>query len=485
MKTTSKRSYTKRGYGRLYIRTKDGRERKPGSGFKGTYYLEYNYPTGEINPVTGKQVSKRKKVQLTFEDGSPVTTHPEAEKARERIVNQYLSGNKKERLERLKAELEVIEHDQAKAIEDANPPLTIEDAWEAYLSSHERPDSGEELLRRYKGYWNKFSGWVCAQNSEIQFLRDISTKDANQYATLLVKKKVTPNTFNKHTCFLRLLFKTLSEPARLDSNPFDKIKSKKLKTEPRRELGIEELKKVLAEATGELQTLLLIGTFTGLRIGDCCTLTWNEVDLERGLIRRVPNKTKNSKKTPVTIGLPNALLAQLGRTPKGKRKGYVLPKYSALYIFRNKDGEQTRRSLIFRETQDHFEKCGIQIHKEDTGYKLEPVTGKPGKFKKVHTGKRAVVEVGFHSLRHTYVSLQAERGTPLAVVQAVVGHGNPAMTAHYTHIGEEAALQAAKALDSGITDAEFEEVREVPRWIREKLEAMTAENWEKIRGELL
>jgi hypothetical protein len=59
------------------------------------------------------------------------------------------------------------------------------------------------------------------------------------------------------------------------------------------------------------------------------------------------------------------------------------------------------------------------------------------------------------------------------------------MTAHYTHIGEEAARQAALMMPSEIVDAEFEVVREVPEWIREKLEAMTPENWEKVREELL
>ena len=53
---------------------------------------------------------------------------------------------------------------------------------------------------------------------------------------------------------------------------------------------------------------------------------------------------------------------------------------------------------------------------------------------------RKTVEVGFHSLRHTYVSLCANAGVPLAIVQAIVGHTNPAMTAHYFH-ESDAALQ--------------------------------------------
>lgn len=98
-----------------------------------------------------------------------------------------------------------------------------------------------------------------------------------------------------------------------------------------------------------------------------------------------------------------------------------------------------------------------------------------------------MIEVGFHSLRHTYISLHAERGTSQAVIQANVGHGSPAMTAHYTHIGEDAARQAATALDSGIIDVEYEVIKDdpLPKRVAEKLTTMTAENREKIRDELL
>jgi len=55
------------------------------------------------------------------------------------------------------------------------------------------------------------------------------------------------------------------------------------------------------------------------------------------------------------------------------------------------------------------------------------------------------------------------------------------MTAHYTHIGEEAARSAGHQPDSVIVDAEFEVLPDpVPDWAREKLESMTARNWKAI-----
>jgi len=87
--------------------------------------------------------------------------------------------------------------------------------------------------------------------------------------------------------------------------------------------------------------------------------------------------------------------------------------------------------------QHHLKTCGITLHKPGTG------TG----------GKRAVIEVGFHSLRHTFVSLCRESNAPLAVVESIVGHSNPSMTRHYTHVGELAAGRAVALLPSVMGEA--------------------------------
>ena len=59
--------------------------------------------------------------------------------------------------------------------------------------------------------------------------------------------------------------------------------------------------------------------------------------------------------------------------------------------------------------------------------------------------RRSVV-ASFHSLRHTFVSLSANAGVPLAAVQAIVGHTSTAMTRHYYHENEDALRRAVDAI---------------------------------------
>jgi len=465
----------KRGAGRLYKRDSSGGECSGDDDSHGAFWLEYR--------VNGQRVRQR----LIDLQGNPITERRKAEKERARILAPFAAKETVEQLRTIQAKLAGAEAAHAQAIDEANPPLLISRSWDAYLKSPERPESGDGTLRNYVGQWGRFEKWTKRQDPKPLTLRDITAQTAQNYAATLNGGAVSPNTYNKHIAFLRLFFRVLADAAGLKENPFEKIRHKNLKTNSRRELTIAELKCILESATGELQTLLYIGTFTGLRLGDCCTLIWGEVDLDRGLIRRIPNKTAKSGK-PVLIGIPAALLEKLSETPAEKRKGYVLPRYAALYNYRNDEGDPNRRPDITKGIQEHFTACEIQTSKDGTGKEAHEKAvkqwedgGRKGQ-KPVH--KRAVVEVGFHSLRHTWVSLHAAAGTPQAIVQNVIGHANPAMTAHYTHISEETARHTAEAWQ--LTEPGTAPARApLPDWARKLVEELTAKNWKRTQKELL
>lgn len=59
---------------------------------------------------------------------------------------------------------------------------------------------------------------------------------------------------------------------------------------------------------------------------------------------------------------------------------------------------------------------------------------------------RKSVVASFHSLRHTFVSISANAGVPLPVVQSIVGHCSTAMTQHYYHESENALRQTVEAI---------------------------------------
>ena len=56
--------------------------------------------------------------------------------------------------------------------------------------------------------------------------------------------------------------------------------------------------------------------------------------------------------------------------------------------------------------------------------------------------------LGFHQLRHTFISRMAEEGVPLQITQAMVGHTTEEVTKRYTHISEKARRAAVEKLEA-------------------------------------
>ena len=75
-------------------------------------------------------------------------------------------------------------------------------------------------------------------------------------------------------------------------------------------------------------------------------------------------------------------------------------------------------------------------------------------------------------------------------MEAIVGHSNPAMTRHYTHVGDAAAGRAIASLPSvaeGVVVLQEETTADSDKLkrIRILLKGMDAKNWQKTRRELL
>jgi integrase len=302
---------------------------------------------------------------------------------------------------------------------------------------------------------------------------------AEKYSAHLTKRGLSPNRFNKHVRFLELMFRVLYDKARLTLNPWENIRRKRQAPQSRRELTIDELRRVCASAQGEMRLLLAVGIYTGLRLGDAATLRWGEVDLKRGIIRRIPNKTASRNPKPIHIPIHSSLAAILDELPQESRGDYVLPETAASYL--------RDPSIVTNSVRTIMEVNGISVHKPGTGFKT--VTDSDGKEKQVHSGTRACVEVGFHSLRHTFVSMCREANAPLSVVESLVGHSNPTMTRLYSHTSELAAVSAVNLLPA-VMGGDIPTPMPSPRMvaaapIRALVEKLTGKNWKTTRDELL
>lgn len=354
----------------------------------------------------------------------------EAEKQRDAVMRPIMVGNRADALAIIKSKLDDAKTEVDVIHDEQNPPTTIDGAWDAFVKSPNRPDSGSVTLEAYQFQWEAFVRWVKSNHPAIQQLRQANQEIAEEYAAHLTIKGITPNTFNKHICLCALVFDVLSKKAKTPYNPFAKperaggtgIQRKRLVTQHHRELTTEELVKVCQSASGELRAMLAMGLYLGTRLGDAALMDWGAIDMIKRFIRYTPRKTARRSGKILTVPLHRVLFDVLNETPPVKRKGYVHPDMAKLYTTQ---GPTAVTGIV----RNHFKKCGIKTNNKGRGVRQSTV-------------------VSFHSLRHSAVTLLREAGAPLSVTMAIVGHFTLAMHDTYSHAGESALKKSVAAMPS-------------------------------------
>jgi integrase len=349
----------------------------------------------------------------------------EARAVRDRMIEPLTLGTERARLSAVQAAIGTVDA-RLDQIADARPATSIRHGWQAYLDQQNRPDSGPSTLARYEGWFEAFARWMDDQHSVVVEMRHVAQIHADEYARH-VAKLVSPTTFNRTINTLSLVWRVLEQSARITSNPWKQIARKRFTVHSRREMTVEELGRVCAAATGETRILIALGVYCGLRLGDAALLRWADVDMIKGIISLVPQKTARRSQKRVTLPIHPALITMLAETEPPRRKGYVMPSVAERY--------QQYDAALSRDVAKLFESVGIVTSAAMEG----TMRNRP--------------ECGYHSLRHTFVSLCAAGGVPQSVVQSLVGHGSPAMTMHYTHVGTEAAARAVALLPDLSTPA--------------------------------
>ncbi len=396
----------------------------------------------------------------------------EAEKKRDALLAPLAVTDETEKARALANRAANMET-QLDAIRDAaRPRLSVTAAWAAYAAAPNRPQSGKATLLDFQRCWNHFSEWIAKTHPETVALEEVTADHAGEFVAVLAP--LSPNRYNKIVQTCRRVFRILGRKLKNAGNPFEQITCRPLSTRSHRALSVAELQSVCGSATGELRALFAVGLYTALRLGDAATLRWEEVSFPLNRITRKPMKTARTGKI-VAIPLHPTLRAILEETAPVAQRGFVLPGAAETY--------QRDKSALSKRIQAHFKACKIETQA------------------KHDDKKRMTCEVGFHSLRHSFVTICASAGVPLAIVQALCGHGSPAIQAKYIHIGADAAAQAVNAMPSiaagdpppsaavppppADAAAAGAALPPAPEWVRKLVSGMDADNWRTIKAAVL
>ena len=222
----------------------------------------------------------------------------------------------------------------------------------------------------------------------------------------------------------------------IKANPTDFVKINiKDTTPPKKEeeksLTKEQFKQLLSKVTPltkYVEIPLYLGWHTGLRCGEACALTWDDVDFD--------NRTMTINKTMVCVN--NQFYITPPKTKYSNRT--ILLGDTILEILKN-----------WKAEQEMIAKCvGINApNKVCTGRDLSAMTTRYLQSRCNILNKQLDFNFHFHMLRHTHATQLIQNGAPIKDVQLRLGHGSIKSTLEiYTHYDKSASERSVDILEA-------------------------------------
>jgi len=183
----------------------------------------------------------------------------------------------------------------------------------------------------------------------------------------------------------------------------------------------DRLLAILAERSPDVHNMALLSLHCGLRAGEIFSLTWQDVDLGRGVLSLRDTKSGKCRAAIMTDAVKDMLAArQAGTIPSG-------------LVFPSRTGERiVEMSNTFQLVTD-----GLGLNNGVTDRRQKVV---------------------FHTLRHTFASWLVEQSVDLYTVKELMGHSTLAMTERYSHLSPDKLRRAVKTLEAGMEKAKEKKV---------------------------
>lgn len=249
----------------------------------------------------------------------------------------------------------------------------------AYCSLHGCKESSAAVAGRY---WRRFVDFC--KSREVVEVGELTQSLCAEFISGLGERSAQ---------LARIYCRQILRDAGYDAEIFPRIRRRSDVTH-REPLSREQISTLLAMADTrgmEFATYIRALLYTGLRMGDCATLSADMYDRRKGTISRTMAKTGRQVEFPLHPALREWFDSHQG--------GYIFPSLA--------DGYIKRHDVLTLRIRRLFASAGIK--------------GEPGQY-------------CAHCLRTTFASLCAEHGIPMAVIQSWLGHTSPMVTRIYARI---------------------------------------------------
>jgi integrase len=290
--------------------------------------------------------------------------------------------------------------------------ITLHDFWSTYFEPEILPTLKYSTQTLYRILTAKHLLPALGNHKLCELVR----LHIQQFIGQKQREKYAPQTLAHFRNLLSKLFSTAMNWGWMEFNPAQNIGLPPMeRTRSARVLSPEDIGKLAANLGEPVRTVFLLGTLTGLRMGELLALKLPDVDTTHARLcvrRDVYRGQVGTPKTPgserqVPLASPLIPILQSWLSIRPTRSDWLFP---------SRAGTPLRdRNLMRRDLWPACARLGIP-------------------------------RFGWHSLRHTFSTFNGNAGVAVPVLQSLLGHASPETTMIYTHPLKDVKRQAVEDL---------------------------------------
>jgi integrase len=289
-----------------------------------------------------------------------------------------------------------------------------------WLANEAPLDKRPTTVNHYRYAFKKF----IEPQLGAKFLDSLAADDVVDLLRRLQRQGLGVQSLRRVRSYLRLFCENALRHRLLGHNPVNQVRAPKATTSDPTQvqppMTMEEAKDLLRTVTGtDLETIVYLAIYLGLRRGEILGLQWTDINLEKSSLSIRRTLIEGSRILPDGTGLTQASV-NLPKTRNSQRT-LDLPNEVAASLRRQRT-QQGRLRLIAGEAWQSTD----FVFTNGLGGSLWP-SNVGVKFRK-HLKSNGLRHVRFHDLRHTAATLMLESGSRLEEVSQALGHASIAIT---------------------------------------------------------
>ena len=326
------------------------------------------------------------------------------------------------------------ETEQAEQDRQDQDAVTFERFFKDTYLPQSKADKKPRTAQREEGFFNNWFKSILGNLT----MKEITQFDVERVKKEMGDKKQSNRSIEYALAVIRQVFNVAKQLGKYTGeSPTANVKKPKVDNGRMRFLTHSEAAKlleVLKVKSTDVHDMTLLSLHAGLRFSEIASLTWQDVDIDKGTLSRSVMTIRDAKAGSRYAFLTPQAADMLRSRTQGNPSDYV---------FQQRKGEKKEGA---EENQNRkVTKISHTFFRAVDDLKMNEGIDDPR------------LKICFHSCRHSYASWMIEQGADLYTVQKLLGHKTNIMTQRYAHLSENKLRDATTALGAALARGDVEQ----------------------------